>query len=1272
MCETQDAEKRSFLSRVPAMPAPQLATSDDLAAWADRTESRAEFPDLIRRLVLDAPTPTRVSFRSHAGTDLGGYDGWVESPVPTPFVPAGTSVWEIGTNKDVRRKANGDLKARTDDPDPADPAATEFVFCTPRRWPQKEKWVERAQGGAWKDVRAYDADDIGAWLAASPGTHVWFSLRLGIPADAVRDLRSWWTGWSEATAPPIGPAFLSAGRVAAVEALLQEIQSGPGVTVVQAGSPDEARAFVASTLLAAEVPEAERLLNAALVVDDRPTWRFFASQSRPLLLIPAFSDSEGFEAAVRGGHRVVLTVGASYAGRTTVEVPPLSAVMAMDVLVEQGVGRAEARHGAALARRSLLAYRRIRSVHPLALDPAWASASDGPFLVGPLLIGRWNGARDDDRALVEAISGRPYTEVEAAVRRSGEDPDPAFKRTGTVWKATAKESAWIALSRYATADDLRRFTDHAVEVLLEEDPLYGLGSAERLEAQMNGTERPHSPTIRAGLADSLAMLGSLGEGEGVRLGDGTDPKAYSSHAVRRMAEAAREVSGRWALLAPHLPDLAEAAPDAFLTELEADLRAAEPTVFQLYEPQPGLLSPNYEYPSLLWALEKLAWSPDYLVRVARALGQIEAGAPPTQLVNSAFDSLMSFFRPWLPQCGGSPDTRLAALEQLRARTPDVAWKVMLRMLNTGHDSASIRSGPGRRAVLWRSWPSEATRPTKSEVHDVRRAVSERLVEDAGADAERWATLAGRLHEISVEVRERAIESLVAACGGMGEPDRAAIWEALRALLTHHGSYPDAPWSMSADLRERLGEVADEIAPTAPHLVSRWLFEQRPRLLRLGDREEWKQLPVDRQKAVGDLLAAQGLDGVFEFSLLVESPESVGEGLARFDGDGQHLPDVLDLLRDSAPHRAFALGYLHLALRRAHPARIDDVLGSEWERGLAPDLRALVFRQLPLDASLLDQVEASSPDVQRHYWESHPFTWTDDPVLHSRIIEALLTNGLPRFALDVLATGIDGDRSANVDLTARTVHASLTTPIEEDSTRISSYDLARVLAYLKENDDDRQRLVGLEWLSLPIITHDRPDLVLHDELDADPALFLDIVEIRYKNDDGETSGRATADAAGAAYHLMSTWDRVPGLGADGSFDEDHFNAWVEGALRGAEERGYVVAGHIALGSLLAFGPKPQDGVWPHPAVCRVIEDVSERALEDEFHVAVRNRRGTTSRGSFDGGAQEQTIAEAYDGYAAAHADEFPRVAALLRRMAADYRSDAKRMDLDVEHREDDLG
>ena len=297
---------------------------------------------------------------------------------------------------------------------------------------------------------------------------------------------------------------------------------------------------------------------------------------------------------------------------------------------------------------------------------------------------------------------------------------------------------------------------------------------------------------------------------------------------------------------------------------------------------------------------------------------------------------------------------------------------MLGMIQTGHDSATIRSGPGRRAVLWGSWPSEAVRPTDQERLDTRRAVSERIVDDAGGHISRWVDIAGHLHEIDDDVLEHAVQRLVEACDEMTGPERTAVWEALRSRIAHHGSYPDAPWSMDADVLARLQAVADEVEPRTPRLAARWMFEQHPNLLRTEGQDEWEQLAADRRRVVAELLAAEGVEVVTAFAAEVEDAEPVGDGLAAADPDGEYTAVALGLLQADEVSRSFALGYLRHAIRRAYPDSVASVLGEDWTRDLPPETQALVLRQRPLDHGLLDEVGSASLDVQRSYWLTHPF------------------------------------------------------------------------------------------------------------------------------------------------------------------------------------------------------------------------------------------------------------------------------------------------------------
>lgn len=158
-----------------------LATATDLVQWAELQEARAKLPQLVRRLIsATANGLTSLSMRAGEGVQLPGFDGFVVAQAADSHVPAGTSVWEMGVNKDPTSKANDDYGKRRQDPGGVVPDETTFVFVTPRRWSKKEEWVsQRKAEDYWKDVIAYDADDLEIWLEWAPAVHAWLSALLG-------------------------------------------------------------------------------------------------------------------------------------------------------------------------------------------------------------------------------------------------------------------------------------------------------------------------------------------------------------------------------------------------------------------------------------------------------------------------------------------------------------------------------------------------------------------------------------------------------------------------------------------------------------------------------------------------------------------------------------------------------------------------------------------------------------------------------------------------------------------------------------------------------------------------------------------------------------------------------------------------------------------------------------------------------------------------------------------------------------------------------------
>ena len=128
----------------------------------------------------------------------------------TVFVPAGKSIWEIGTDANPKTKANGDYKKRTKNPDPD---AT-FIFVTPREFQDKDDWAkEKRAEGKWRDVLVYDSDDLENWLSISPSvSFLWVEKIANISPEKVLPALYTWDEWGTAMDGMLSPAMLTAGR----------------------------------------------------------------------------------------------------------------------------------------------------------------------------------------------------------------------------------------------------------------------------------------------------------------------------------------------------------------------------------------------------------------------------------------------------------------------------------------------------------------------------------------------------------------------------------------------------------------------------------------------------------------------------------------------------------------------------------------------------------------------------------------------------------------------------------------------------------------------------------------------------------------------------------------------------------------------------------------------------------------------------------------------------------------------------------------------------
>src|SRR5262249_23133717 len=152
------------------------------------------------------------------------------------------------------------------------------VFVTPRRWSGKTEWMAKRQGdGTWREVRAYDADDLEAWLELAPAVHVWLSILAGKHPEHATDLGTTWEDWIAVTRPATTAEFVMAGRGEIAEKIRTWLDNGTGPLALQAESRQEAVVIFAAVVHQLLPQERVRHLSRTLVVRDLAAWHHLAS-----------------------------------------------------------------------------------------------------------------------------------------------------------------------------------------------------------------------------------------------------------------------------------------------------------------------------------------------------------------------------------------------------------------------------------------------------------------------------------------------------------------------------------------------------------------------------------------------------------------------------------------------------------------------------------------------------------------------------------------------------------------------------------------------------------------------------------------------------------------------------------------------------------------------------------------------------------------------------------------------------------------------------------
>jgi len=463
---------------------------------------------------------------------------------------------------------------------------------------------------------------------------------------------------------------------------------------------------------------------------------------------------------------------------------------------------------------------------------------------------------------------------------------------------------------------------------------------------------------------------------------------------------------------------------------------------------------------------------------------------------------------------------------------------------------------------------------------------------------------------------------------------------------------------------------DKLQPSDIINQSLWLFDDYfPKFLdgakirELIHEDKSDLVHKSRVETLKKIYETVKLEEIIEMSNVVKQPWMFGDILAYIINDSEEIITLCCLLNDNS--NQMIKGFV------SRKSSLNDL---DWIFKLYEDLREMGFSDeiivnifLPLNQNkkLWDFINSTTDLIKSIYWKNvHPQFYHCDVEVKILGINYLLEHKRFFSAIDFCSHSVENLPSELiVELLEKT--ASIKT---DEKNNLQGYQFNQIFEELgKRKDIEEKTLLRLEWYYIPVLTsygnRIKPNL-LHAELSANPEFFMDILRYIYKPDNEEIeeeslglSEEVIINRARQANDLIYSWRKIPGMDDEFNINFEELNKWVNSVkeLSAKYNRSRFAEAHI--GKILTKVPLV-NSPWPPKEICEIIEAYNSEVVNQNFIIEVRNNRGTTTRGAFEGGDQERELANYFIKQSEYYSTKYPIVSTILKKISERYDYDAK--------------
>lgn len=1234
----------------------KLITATLLEQWADSKEGQQLLPELLYRLIMASTNNShKIRFPSGDSTYLPGFDGVLICEDSIYGDIQGASVWEMGCEEHPGYKATRDYNKRKKASLGYNPKSTVFVFVTPRRWVNSEKWtLNKNKEKYWKAVVTITAIELEDWLFRCFPVSLWLAEKMKIPTQGMSSIQWEWNMWSIGEKYTLKPSIVLGGRESEIKSVLANMAI-PSITLVQSSSKSESLAFCLASLLT----EGNDIINRCLVVKNEDTLNTLIEKYDNLVFITNIENKKHTYAKTKG-HSIVYVTCTEDCVNASIILPPINRDKYIESLKESGIPYDEAQE---ISRKTIRNIPCLKRILKCTLDaPIWTKSENVRELIPVALIEQWYEDSKDIQ-LLTSLSKEPYESYRMKLQKWLKKEDSPLLFIDGYWRIISPYETLSYIVDDITKEDLSNFSDVFLSLMSDIDP-DAIEKYNNTEFKFWHQKQKYSDRIKNGVLDTAIILSMiLGNREfqsftvssGEKWIDGLCSKVLLTSDLQWWLSFCKQIKG-----------IAEASPSVFLDYIQNDLKKGDSMIKGIFTVKKtnNIFVENSYFTKILFALEMLAWEEKYLLKVCLILLELSKCHNESNYVNRPIEALKNIFCIWNPQTNASQETRIQVLETLGKKDPKVCFELGVLLLSQLDHQFFVS---GYSSLRWRLINVEKPHTTYPELYNSIDYFIEYILKNDSPTEENLIKLVDLYGEMFIndQNREKIGNYLLEKGISAGNIN---VYESVIKELNHHRSFPSAQWALPEQKLCFLETYKNKITPGIQDKYQ-WMFADyyldvpEIKTLEIKDYKETEKKKLEiRGNVLAEIVKCKGDDGIYSFSKQVKCPYAVGEAYACIMLGENKMKDILITFQREQIDIDFVRGFFNAYSKNIGIPQFMHELQSQ-ESSLS-SLLYLPLISIPIIPETINYIYNCPANIQKQYWENVTCTTAFEKEYLVPTINTF--NKYERFdaSLQLIEGCLLFDRKIPAPIVCETIKKCLAS----SKANLLKRHISNILKFLDaQSDIDKDEVISFEFLYNDIIKHEDwfAESLLNKSILTSPETMMDLIKMIYIPETEEKRVRNekmidnTDNAvlgAKLSLGILNDYPFCPYIGKDGSIEEDTLRNYITKLIELGKSSDRQRCTYHVIGHLLANCPENDN--YPSPGFCAIIEDLDNKDVNNGFWERMHNKRGVTCRPAFSGGCIERQLAEKYAKYAKRARNIAPTVADLFDKLSQDYNRDAR--------------